>query len=44
MIFSSVEVFFKLHSIATERKKDNSRAENDGFLANLKTLNEFIHK
>ena len=44
MIFSSVEVFFELHSIAIERKKDNSRAENDDFLANLKSLNEFIDK
>jgi hypothetical protein len=33
-VFSLVEVFFELHSTATERKKEKNRAENDDFLAN----------
>ncbi len=33
-VFSFVEDFFKLHSSATEGKKDKNRAENSNFLAN----------
>jgi hypothetical protein len=32
-VFSSIEVSFELHSIATEEKKDKKRAENSNFLA-----------
>jgi hypothetical protein len=40
-VFSSVEGFFELHSRATERKKAFNRAENNNFLANQKSSNEF---
>ena len=43
-IFCSVEDFFKLHSRATEGKKDKIRAKKNNFLANQKSLNEFIIK
>lgn len=33
-LFSYVENFFELHSIATERKKDKNRAKKNNFLAN----------
>ncbi len=43
-IFCPVEGFFKLHSWATEGKKDKKWAEKDNFLANRKSLNEFNRK
>ena len=33
-VISTIEDFFKLHSWATEMKKDNKRTENSNFLAN----------
>ncbi len=41
-VFRYVESFFELHSSTTERKKDKNRAKNSNFLANSKSLNEFI--
>ena len=41
MIFCPVEGFFELHSIATEGKKDEKRAEKRNFLANGESLNHF---
>ena len=40
-VFNTVEGFFELHSRAMERKKDKNSAENNDFLANSKSLNEF---
>jgi hypothetical protein len=37
--FCPVEGFFKLHSIATEREKDNKWVKKDNFLANSNSLN-----
>ena len=43
-IFCSFESFFKLHSRATEGKKDKIRVKKNNFLANSKSLNYFIQR
>ncbi len=43
-VFGIVQGFFKLHSRATEGKKDKNNAEKNDFSANWKSLNEFNAK
>jgi len=44
LILQPIEVFFKLHSWATERKKGKKWMKKTSFLANGKSLNHFIIK
>ena len=43
-ILYPIEVFFKMHSRATERKKGKKWVQKTNFLANEKSLNDFIVK
>lgn len=44
MIFVQLKAFFELHSSAMEREKDKKWAKINNFLANCKSLNEFIFR